>query len=421
MNSGGRRRVGYLLSDPVLDLSRHEECRAHSERVVKGLRDLGHEVRFLAVQFEEVVLADTGFGLQQFFEAARRGGENGGPSSSHSRSVSSVLLQFAHRHELPLSLLATSNLAFHAARRVFRGCDLIHTRLSPFDVGALLSARELKIPLVVQIDSAPRAEEAESPTGALEGFERLAPVALSQTFREAGAILTISNTLRDLLISDWGVKPERVTVLRSGADAPPPASSERIAQLRREYQLGSGPIVLYAGAGRGLDDFLESMVAVRATHPEVMVLVASEAPVSDEVVQRAESLEVAASVRFLGGVAPEHQSDFVAVADVAVAPPGVRPFELPVSKKIVEYMAAGKAIVAYRSAQVAELLTDDATAILVEPGSRDQLARAIERLLGEVELRRGLGERARREAEREHSWPLYVRQLAGVYENVLLE
>jgi glycosyltransferase involved in cell wall biosynthesis len=411
-----------MVADPALDLSRHDQTRVQSESVVRGLRDLGHEVRFVAAQSGGVVLTDTGFGLQQFFEAASCGGENGN-RSFHSIPVSNVLLHFAERHELPVSLLATSNLAFCAARRVFRGCDLIHTLLSPSDVGALLTARDLKVPLVVQVEAAPAAEDAESPTALVEGFERLARVALSQALRDADAVVTSSAALRNLLIGDWAVKPERVTVLRSGADRPRPASSDRVAQLRREYQLGAGPIVFFAGGQKpwhGVDLLLESLVPVTATYPEVMLLVASEAPVPGEILDRAESLEVAASVRFLGGEALEQLSHFVAMADVAVVPPAARPFELSLSQKIVECMAAGKAIVASRSEQVAELLTDD-TAVLVEPASREELSRAIERLLGDGDLRMGLGERARREAEREHSWALYVRQLAAVYESVLLE
>jgi glycosyltransferase involved in cell wall biosynthesis len=422
MNNTGPRRIGYMLADPALDLSRHEDSRVHSERVVRGLRDLGHEVCFLAAQSGEVVLTDTGYGLQQFFEAARRGGGNGDRSSFHSTPVSSLLLQFAQRHQLPVSLLATSNLAFCAARRVFRGCHLIHSRLSPVDVGAVLSARELKIPLVVEVDAPAPAEVAESPTGALEGFERLARVSLSQALCDADAIVTLSGIVRDQLISQWAVKPERVAVLRSAGEAPRPAPPDRIAHLRREYQLGSGPIVLFALGAKpweGVELLLESLVLVRAAYPEVIFVAASEAPVPGQVRERAASLEVAASVRFLGGLSPEHLSSLVDAAEVAVAPPAGPSFELPLSRTIVHYMAAGKAIVASRSEQAAELLTHDQTAILVKPGSRDELARAIGRLLAEGELRTRLGERARTEAEREHSWSIHVRELAKVYESVL--
>jgi glycosyltransferase involved in cell wall biosynthesis len=70
-------------------------------------------------------------------------------------------------------------------------------------------------------------------------------------------------------------------------------------------------------------------------------------------------------------------------------------------------MPAGKAIVASRSEQVAELPTNDETAILIEPASRDELARAIERLLATAIC--GWGSASAREAEREHGWALYVR------------
>jgi hypothetical protein len=72
MNAARRLRVGYMLADPGVDLSSREECCVHVERVVRSLREAGNEVSFVAVQSGDVVLTDTGFGLQQFFEAVSK-------------------------------------------------------------------------------------------------------------------------------------------------------------------------------------------------------------------------------------------------------------------------------------------------------------------------------------------------------------
>ena len=72
--------------------------------------------------------------------------------------------------------------------------------------------------------------------------------------------------------------------------------------------------------------------------------------------------------------------------------------------KLFEYMAMGKAIVASRLGQIGEVLTDEETALLVEPGNAQQLADAILRLSASRELRERLGGRARETAVERHTW-----------------
>ena len=72
--------------------------------------------------------------------------------------------------------------------------------------------------------------------------------------------------------------------------------------------------------------------------------------------------------------------------------------------KIFEYMALRRPIVASRLGQPAEILADGSSALLVEPGSADDLAAAIGRLAQSPSLRSSLAEAARRAAEGEHTW-----------------
>lgn len=221
MKTARHLHIGYLLADPGVDFSEstHQECRIHAERVVQLLREAGHQVSFVAVQSGGVVLMDTGFGLLQFFEAARFEAKPDDEAAPLAPAlISGELRRFAQENVVPVSFLTTSDLAFCAGRRVFHGCDLIHARLSSFDMGGLLCARKLEIPLVVEV-SAPPLETGHFSTDLVDhGSERLARLSASHTLDGAAAIVTVSTTLRDLLVSDWAVKPEAITVLPNGAD-----------------------------------------------------------------------------------------------------------------------------------------------------------------------------------------------------------
>jgi glycosyltransferase involved in cell wall biosynthesis len=67
-------------------------------------------------------------------------------------------------------------------------------------------------------------------------------------------------------------------------------------------------------------------------------------------------------------------------------------------------MAMGKAIVASRLDQIAEILKHDETAYLVTPGNAEELAAAISHLASQPVKRDALGTSARRTAVERHSW-----------------
>jgi glycosyltransferase involved in cell wall biosynthesis len=64
----------------------------------------------------------------------------------------------------------------------------------------------------------------------------------------------------------------------------------------------------------------------------------------------------------------------------------------------------GKGIVASRLGQIGDVLSDQKTALLTEPGDARQLADAILRLSCSPELRHRLGAAARRAAVERHPW-----------------
>jgi glycosyltransferase involved in cell wall biosynthesis len=84
--------------------------------------------------------------------------------------------------------------------------------------------------------------------------------------------------------------------------------------------------------------------------------------------------------------------------------------------KLFEYMAMGKGIVASRLGQIGDVLTNEETALLVEPGNVKELSEAVMRLTGSRELRERLGAAARREAIAKHTWAHNARRVLEAYQ-----
>jgi glycosyltransferase involved in cell wall biosynthesis len=72
--------------------------------------------------------------------------------------------------------------------------------------------------------------------------------------------------------------------------------------------------------------------------------------------------------------------------------------------KIFEYMAMAKGIVASNLGQLSQVLKHEKSALLVEPGSVNELASAIALLARNPALRNQLGYNARESALAEHTW-----------------
>jgi len=83
--------------------------------------------------------------------------------------------------------------------------------------------------------------------------------------------------------------------------------------------------------------------------------------------------------------------------------------------KLFEYMAMGKGIVASRLGQIADVLADEQNALLIEPGSAQQLADAILRFMKSRELRERLGAAARRAAIERHTWKQNAQRVINEY------
>jgi glycosyltransferase involved in cell wall biosynthesis len=86
---------------------------------------------------------------------------------------------------------------------------------------------------------------------------------------------------------------------------------------------------------------------------------------------------------------------------------------------VAEAMACGRAVTVSAAGGAAELFTDGVDALGVAPGSADQLAAAVRRLVENPELRARLGEAARRTAGDRFDANRYGTRLCQVYVSVL--
>jgi glycosyltransferase involved in cell wall biosynthesis len=189
-----------------------------------------------------------------------------------------------------------------------------------------------------------------------------------------------------------------------------PDTLEDPQQVRRRLGIGAGPLVLYAGkrsAGKGTDVLVAAMDAIRVGVPGVRFAFAGKGELTPP---------AHPDVHVLGSVPQPTLFALYAAADVVVVP-SVWPE--PLGRVLIEAMHFGRAVVATRVGGSPELVDDDVTGVLVEPGDAASLARAIVALLRDPTRRAQLGAAAAKHLAMVLDEERLVTALLEAYESVL--
>jgi L-malate glycosyltransferase len=225
---------------------------------------------------------------------------------------------------------------------------------------------------------------------------------------------TITNcaAARQALLAAEGPRPETVVVLENGVDL------ERFHEipLLAARPAPAGPhvgVVANLRPVKGLDIFLRAAALIHTRHPQAVFTIAGEGELRAALEQQAAADGLADHFMLPGSVADV--PGFLSGLDVAVLCSHAE----GMSNALLEYMAAGRAIVATAVGATPELIADGVHGLLVPPGDAPKLAEAIGRLLEDRELARRLGTAARQRALESYSRAAMVRRFEEFYEKLI--
>lgn len=155
---------------------------------------------------------------------------------------------------------------------------------------------------------------------------------------------------------------------------------------------------------------IRAFAFVRGEVPEARLTIAGEGPLLASLGQLAADLGVADAVRFCGRVANADMPALYASAHICLNPSLAD--NMPIS--LLESMASGVPVVSTNVGGVPHLVEHERTALLVDPGSPEAMARAVLRLLRDPALCERL-RAAGREAVRRYDWASVRPRLLAVY------
>jgi 1,2-diacylglycerol 3-alpha-glucosyltransferase len=231
--------------------------------------------------------------------------------------------------------------------------------------------------------------------------------------RMADMVIADTEELRSFIV-DQGVGPERVITIHSGV-RPEMFDGGNGARVRDRFGIGDAPLVLYTGTFdefQGLDYLLRAFQIVHEKKPSARLLLLSSTITR---AHRAKYERMATEFGFASHFVTasstlEELPDFLAAADVAVVP---RPKSPGIPTKLLNYMAAGNAIVSFR--QSATILEHKVTAFLVDITTAAEFAGGILAVLDNPDLAQTLRTNVRRFVLGRFDWPSIAVRLEAIY------
>lgn len=224
-------------------------------------------------------------------------------------------------------------------------------------------------------------------------FKRRSSIQLRLTVRHtakrAAHILTLSEYSKRDLVQTYGIPPERITVTpAAAADSFAPVRDEKeLARVKELYGI-AGDYILAVGSIQPRKNLSRLIAAYSNLHrrqpggklPNI-VLAGKCAWLYDETLRTIKDLELSNSVILTGYVPAKDLPALYSGALCFVYPSYFEGFGLPP----LEAMKCGTPVIVGDKTSLPEVVGD--AAVMVDPFSVDEIARAIEKVIGDSELR----------------------------------
>jgi glycosyltransferase involved in cell wall biosynthesis len=231
--------------------------------------------------------------------------------------------------------------------------------------------------------------------------------------RCSGAMIVVSEDARRRMIEVERIPPERLVLLPNGIQALPRGDGRA---LRADLGIDSDdPVVgtvCIIRSEKALDVLVRAAALLARCLPDLRVLIAGTGPDRGRVEAVTEQLGLSDRVHFTGARTDVH--DVLAAIDVAVI---CSDYEGS-PRSILEFMDAGKPIVATEVGGIPEAIEDGVHGVLVPPRDEAALAAAIGGMLADVDGGSEMGARARDRCRREFSLGRTVGSLQRLYEEL---
>jgi glycosyltransferase involved in cell wall biosynthesis len=328
-----------------------------------------------------------------------------------------VVSRFAHIPSILRRVLktieCTMNMAWLAMRFAFDKPDIVHVQFLPlvlfglpFEVWLLSFAHRRGIKIVYTVHNV-------LPHDTGERHRRL----YQRLYTLADRLICHDAAAKQRLVERFGQEASRISIVPHGQLHAPESRNTQPEARRRLGFSAYECVVLWQGIlapYKGVGFLLDAWRTVSAANPQARLAVVGggDERVAREIRDKVESLGLNGSVRLeLRFITVPELEDFHSAADILVYPYA----DATTSGALMTGIGFGKAIIATRTPAFEQILQHDDNALLISYGDTNEFSGELNRLIGDTDLRRRLGERLRRSKDQITSWETIAAMTASCY------
>lgn len=378
----------------------------HVRHVVHKLLDHGHRVRVLAgldgqiwhsddlITFKPVRIKKTDQGL--------------------SRKIEGGIRRIQKELSLPYAGWFESRRFAATILQELNEANLLYERMSWMGYGAGLAAQSMGIPLVLEFNG-DHLHDLEAKGIAPKGLQRhLSMMLMNEAVKRSSHTIASGKGWNDQFIRRYKVSPDQVTTIENGTtlvellqqkDLRAFSSSIESNELNIVYLGGFFPWHGVEILIRAFTRLLQQGIQARLT----LIGAGTNLKSCQELVQ---SSGIEMSVKFTGQLSAEQYAPYLASADIGVSPYcGWKEYS---GMKLFDYKAAGLAIIASGENGQPDTLEHGQTGWIVPPCDENALVKALQLFANDHQFRRSIGQAARIDAEKHHSWDHTVERIEQI-------
>ncbi len=233
--------------------------------------------------------------------------------------------------------------------------------------------------------------------------------------RWVDTIVTNSFTGKEIIMREEGVKDDKVTVIYNGVDIDRFTGNFIRDKVKERLGFSSDDFIVCCVGNlrsvKGHSYLIEAAPGIIKEFPNTKFMIVGSGPEEGFLANEVKRLGLTDAVVFLGS--RDDIPEMISIADICALPSLSEGF----SNAILEYMAAGKPVIATKSGGNPEIIEDGINGMLVDPANSAQIEEAIKGLINDSKKRIGIAESAFVKVKNKFKLSLMVTN----YENLLKE
>jgi glycosyltransferase involved in cell wall biosynthesis len=237
--------------------------------------------------------------------------------------------------------------------------------------------------------------------------------------RRSDRIITISGAMREILVRDYGARPDRIDIVHDGVDVQI-FHKQDTGDLRSLHAPGAEHVLIFHGVIDPQDGpqlLIEAAPAILAEHPATRFWMVGDGTAVPDLQAGAEAAGLADRFYFSGWVQQADVARYISASDLGlVILPDVLSARGRVTLKEFEYWACRVPAVLPRLPALQEVVGDEAASLFYTPGDAADFAAKVNELLADGDRRREMGRTGQQRVTDHFEWQALTAEIARLCE-----